>query len=96
MVKQGIIKEQDIVKEKSDAEILSFMGSSQQSLAGSGIIDEDNLLFYVDPSLGSINDELKDYFYSELHYDEITFDDIRDKLTVYQSQDDDLYAIWDN
>lgn len=96
MVKQGIIKEQDIVKGKSDAEILGFMGSSKQSLAGGGIIDEDNLLFYVDPSLVSINDELKDYFYGELHYDEITFDDIRDKITVYQSQDNDLYAIWNN
>lgn len=96
MGKQEVIKEQDIVKGMSDAEILGFMGSSQQSLVGSGIIDEDNLLFYVDPSLESINDELKDYFYGELHYDETTFDDIRDKLTVYQGQDDDLYAIWDN
>ena len=96
MGKQEVIKEQDIVKGMSDAEILGFMGSSKQSLAGGGIIDEDNLLFYVDPSLESINDELKDYFYGELHYDETTFDDIRDKLTVYQGQDDDLYAIWDN
>lgn len=96
MVKQGIIREQDIVKGMSDAEILGFMGSSKQSLAVGGIIDEDNLLFYVDLSLKSINDELKDYFYDELHYDETTFDDIRDKITVYQGQDDDLYAIWDN
>lgn len=96
MSKQVVIREQDIVKGLSDAEILSIMSSSQKSLEGSGIIDEDNLLFYVDPSLESINDELKDYFYGELHYDEITFDDIRDKLTVYQGQDEDLYAIWDN
>jgi len=96
MSKQVVIREQDIVKGLSDTEILSFMGSSQQRLEGSGIIDEDNLLFYVDPSLESINDELKDYFYGELHYDEIIFDDIRDKLTVYQGQDEDLYAIWDN
>jgi len=96
MSKQVVIREQGIVKGLSDTEILSFMGSSQQRLEGSGIIDEDNLLFYVDPSLESINDELKDYFYGELHYDEITFDDIRDKLTVYQGQDEDLYAIWDN
>lgn len=96
MSKQEIIKERDIIKGKSDAEILDFMGSGKQSLAGSDIIDEDNLLFYVDPSLVSINDELKDYFYGELHYDEITFDDIRDKITVYQSQDNDLYAIWNN
>ena len=72
------------------------MGSNKDSLEGSGIIDEDNLLFYVDPDLDSINEELKDYFYGELHYDEITFDDIRDRVTVYQGQDDDLYAIWDN
>lgn len=96
MSKQVVIREQDIVKGMSDAEILGFMGSSKQSLAGGGIIDEDNLLFYIDPSLESINDELKDYFYGELHYNETTFDDIRDKLTVYQGQDNDLYAIWDN
>jgi len=96
MSKQEVIREKDIVKGKSDTEILSIMGSSQDSLEGSGIIDEDNLLFYVDPDLDSINGELKDYFYGELHYDEITFDDIRDRVTVYQGQDDDLYAIWDN
>lgn len=96
MSKQEVIRERDIVKGKSDAEILSIMGSSQDSLEGSGIIDEDNLLFYVDPDLDSINGELKDYFYGELHYDEITFDDIRDRVTVYQGQDDDLYAIWNN
>lgn len=96
MSKPEVIRERDIVKVKSDDEILSIMGSSKDSLEGSGIIDEDNLLFYVDPDLDSINGELKDYFYGELHYDEITFDDIRDRVTVYQGQDDDLYAIWDN
>lgn len=96
MSKPEVIRERDVVKGKSDDEILSIMGSSKDSLEGSGIIDEDNLLFYVDPDLDSINGELKDYFYGELHYDEITFDDIRDRVTVYQGQDDDLYAIWDN
>lgn len=93
---QAIFKESDVMTGYTEQEILGLMGSEEKSLQGSGIIDEDNLLFYVDPDLGSINGELKDYFYGELHYDEITFDDIRDRVTVYQGQDDDLYAIWNN
>lgn len=96
MSEQVIIREQDIVQGKSDTEILMIMRSSQKSLAGSGIIDEDNQLFYVDPALESINDELHSYFYEETVYKEITSNDIRERVAVYQGKDKDLYAIWNN
>ena len=88
-----IFKESDVITGKTEQEILDIMGSDEKSLEGSGIIDEDNRLFYVDGDLVTINHELIDYYISDLYYGEITHDDIKSNLSVYY-YDYDYYAVW--
>ena len=57
------------------------------------IINEDNGLFYVDKDLNEINQALNDYFYTELHYDEITVEQIKDMVTVF-AFNDQYVAVW--
>lgn len=85
------LTEQDIVRGKSDSDILWFMRSNESSLKGE-IIDEDNRLFYVDGDLDTINSELKDYFEGEP-----LSTSINNLISVYYSDmDGELYAIWNN
>ena len=75
--------------------LLSFLGSSENHIDNnfSNIINEDNDLFYVDKDLREINQALNDYFYTELHYNEISVETIKDMVAVF-AFNDQYVAVW--
>ena len=88
-----IFKESDVIPGKTEQEILHLMGSEEKSLEDSNIVDEDNDLFYVANDLTTTNKALIDYYLSELHYGEMTHDDIKGKLRVY-TFNGNYYTVW--
>lgn len=83
------------VKITNEDNLLSFLGSSENRIDNnfSNIINEDNDLFYVDKDLREINQALNDYFYTELHYNEISVETIKDLVTVF-AFNDQYVAVW--
>ena len=57
------------------------------------IINGENDLFYVDKDLREINQALNNYFYTELHYGEITVEQVKDMVTVF-AFNDQYVAVW--
>lgn len=83
------------VKITNEDTLLSLLGSSENHIDNnfSNIINEDNDLFYVDKDLREINKALNDYFYSDLHYNEITAGEIKSLVTVF-AFNDQYVAVW--
>ena len=83
------------VKITNEDNLLSLLGSSENHIDNnfSNVINEDNDLFYIDKDLNEINKALNYYFYSELHYNEITVEQIKDLVTVF-AFNDHYVAVW--
>ena len=83
------------VKITNEDNLLSFLDSFEAHIDNdfNNIINEDNDLFYVDKDLSEINKALNDYFYSELHYNEVTVEQIKDLVTVF-AFNDRYVAVW--
>lgn len=83
------------VKITDEENLLSFLGSSENHIDNDfyNIIDDENALFYVDEDLKDINQELNSYFSSEVHYNEVTAEQIKDMVTVF-AFNDQYVAVW--
>ena len=85
-----MISTRDVIYNQTDSTILKVMKSSATSLSGGDIIDEDNLLFYVDSDLETINNELKDYI------TDLGLQNKPDLNVYYRATDGEYYAIFLN
>ena len=89
-----IFKQKDVLL-GTEQQLLSVLHTDETYIDNDfhNLMDEDNNLFFVDKSLAEINLAVLEYWYSELHYGEITPKDIHEVITVY-AFNDNYVAIW--
>ena len=83
------------VKITDEKHLVSVLNGQENHIdnAFNNIVNDENDLFYIDKDLNEINKALNNYFYSELHYNEVTAEQIKDMVTVF-AFNDQYVAVW--
>ena len=83
------------VKITNEDNLLLFLDGQENHIDNGfhNVINDENDLFYIDKDLNEINKALNDYFYSELHYGEVTVEQIKDLVVVF-AFNDRYVAVW--
>lgn len=83
------------VKITDEEDLIIFLDGQENHIDNDfhNIINDENDLFYIDKDLNEINRALNNYFYSELYYNEITVEQIKDMVMVF-AFNDQYVAVW--
>lgn len=83
------------VKITNEEDLIIFLDGQENHIDNDfhNIIIDENDLLYIDKDLNEINKALNNYFYSELYYNEVTAEQIKDMVTVF-AFNDRYVAVW--